>query len=357
MIGVPVESRLNRSRFLLPARSPFIDRLSIGYFATAVNPPDWSMMSESRAKHRLLDGRSFVYGALTAGLPVATAVPAHAQYLGLNLRGDTGLKSGSQPGPGYYFVLPLYYRADYSALKLPDGNTAQSDYGVGVGLLAPVLAVTTNWKILGGNYGFQAVAPFMGNRQSLAGGAVQKNLGYGYADTYIQPINLGWHTKRADFLGAYGFYAPTGPRTLDMWAHEMVAGTTVYLGEAKNWHVAGAMYYDINQKKRSTDVKVGQYMTIEGGAGRSFIKGAASAGLAYVVQLKTTDDSGADIPRLLPRGKNKAYGLGPEINMPFFAKGKFVGLLGFRYTFEFANSTNFQGRNLAVTMTLARLRQ
>ena len=103
------------------------------------------------------------------------------------------------------------------------------------------------------------------------------------------------------------------------------------------------------------DIKVGQYMTIEGGVGRSFIKGAASAGMAYVMQWKTTDDSGADIPPLLPRGKNKAYGLGPEINMPFFAKGKFVGLLGFRYTFEFANSTNFQGRNLALTLTLAKL--
>ncbi len=314
------------------------------------------MPEDNRVKHRLLSRRALVFGALTAGLLLASAMPAHAQYLGLNLRGDTGLKSGSQPGPGYYFALPLYYRADYSTLKLPNGNTAPGDYGVGVGLLAPVVAVTTNWKILGANYGFQVVTPFMGNRQSLAGGAVEKNLGYGYADTYIQPINLGWQTKRADFLGAYGFYAPTGPRTLDMWAHEIVAGTTVYLDGAKNWHVAGTMYYDINQKKRSTDVKVGQYMTIEGGAGRSFIKGAASAGLAYLMQWKMTDDSGAAIPPLLPRGKNKAYGLGPEINMPFFAKGKFVGLLGFRYTFEFANSTNFQGRNLAVTLTLARLR-
>jgi hypothetical protein len=189
-------------------------------------------MPENRTERRLLNDRAIVFGALTAGLLLASAMPAHAQYLGLNLRGDTGLRSGSQPGPGYYFVLPLYYRADYSTLKLPDGNTAPGDYGVGVGLLSPVVAVTTKWKILGANYGFQIVTPFMGNRQSLAGGAVEKNLGYGYADTYIQPINLGWHTKRADFLGAYGFYAPTGPRTLDMWAHEIVAGTTVYLDDA-----------------------------------------------------------------------------------------------------------------------------
>ncbi len=314
------------------------------------------MPEEIRTKRHLLNDRAVAACALIAGLHLAAAMPANAQYLGLNLRGDTGLKSGSQPGPGYYFVLPLYYRADYQSLKLPNGNTVPGDNGVGVGFLAPAVSVTTKWEILGANYGFQIVAPFMGNRQSLAGGLVDRNLGYGYADTYIQPINLGWSTKRADFLGAYGFYAPTGPRSLDMWAHEIVAGTTVYVDGAKNWHVAGTMYYDINQRKRSEDIKVGQYMTIEGGVGRSFFKGAASAGMAYVMQWKTTNDSGSGIPKLLPRGKNKAYGLGPEINMPLFAKGQFMGFLGCRYTFEFANSTNFQGRNLALTLTLARLR-
>jgi len=314
------------------------------------------MPEQNLFKRHLLTRRIPTVRVLSVALLLGAAIPAHAQYLGLNLRGDTGLKSGSQPGPGYYFALPLYYRSDYSTLKLPNGNTAPGDYGVGVGLLAPVVAVTTNWKILGANYGFQIVPTFMGNRQSLAGGAVEKNLGYGEADTYIQPINLGWHTKRADFLGAYGFYAPTGPRTLDMWAHEMVAGTTVYFDDAKSWHVAATMFYDINQRKRSRDIKVGQYMTIEGGVGRSFLKGVASTGMAYVMQWKTTNDSGADIPPLLPRGKNTAYGLGPEINMPLFAKGKFMGFVGLRYTFEFANSTNFQGRNLAVTLTLARLR-
>lgn len=286
---------------------------------------------------------------------LAAAMPAHAQYLGLNLRGDAGLKSGSQAGPGYYLVMPLYYRSDYTSLQLPNGNTVPGDNSVGVGLLAPALAVTTKWKILGANYGFQVIPTFVGSRQSLAGGAVEKNLGYGFADTYVQPINLGWNTKHADFLGGYGFYAPTGPRTLDMWAHEIVAGTTVYFDAAKMWHVAGTIFYDINQRKRSKDITVGQYMTIEGGVGRSFLKGTASAGMAYVVQRKTTDDSGADISRLLPRGRNKAYGLGPEINLPLFAKGKFLGFFGFRYTFEFSNSTNFQGRNLAVTLTLAKL--
>jgi len=290
-------------------------------------------------------------------LIAAAAMPAQAQYLGLNLRGDVGMKSGSQPGPGYYLVVPLFYRADYSSLRGQNGNELPGNLNTTINLIAPVFSATTKFKILGATYGFQIVPPFMNQRLSLAAGPVQRNNNYGFGDMYVQPVNLGWRRKRADFLAAYGFYAPTGSgsRTLDMWAHELVAGTTVYLDQAKSWHVAGTMFYDIHQRKRSEDITVGNYLTIEGGAGRSFLKGAGSAGLAYLMQWKTTYDSGSDVNPLLPRAKNKAYGLGPEINLPFFARGSLVGLLGFRYTFEIGNSTNFQGNNLVFTLTLAKL--
>jgi hypothetical protein len=39
---------------------------------------------------------------------------------------------------------------------------------------------------------------------SLSGG------GSGFADTYVQPLNLGWHLKRADVNVGYAFNAPTG---------------------------------------------------------------------------------------------------------------------------------------------------
>ncbi len=314
------------------------------------------MSEQDRTQFHLVTGRAVAAVALTAWLLVVGATPARAQYLGLNLRGDMGMKSGSQLPEGYYFTLPLYYRSDYGSLILSDGTRLARDNNLAVPILAPVITVTTPWKILGANYGFQVVTPFMDNRLSLAaGGGVTKGLGYGYADTFVQPINLGWTTKRADFLAAYGFYAPTGPRTLHMWGHEMTAGTTVYFDKAKNWHAAGTMSYDIYQKKNDQDVRVGDYLTIEGGAGRSFLQGAGGVGVAYVMQWKTTDDTGSDIPKPFPGGKNKAYGIGPEFNMPFFAKGSLVGLLGFRYTFEFHNSANFQGRNLCLTLTLAKL--
>jgi hypothetical protein len=227
---------------------------------------------------------------------------------------------------------------------------------VTVSIFAPVVAVTTSIKLLGANYGFQIAPTIASQPQSVAGGLINRNDSYGFGETYIQPVNLGWRAKRADFLAGYGFYAPTGPGSLDMWAHEIVAVTTVYLDDSKHRHAAGTMFYDINQRKRSADIKVGDYLTIEGGAGRSFLKGAGSAGLAYVLQWKTTSDSGTDIPPYLPRARNTAYGIGPELNVPFFAKGSLVGLFGFRYTFDMGNTYNFQGNDLVLSITLAKLK-
>jgi hypothetical protein len=140
-----------------------------------------------------------------------------------------------------------------------------------------------------------------------------------------------------------------------MWAHELIAGTTVYLDNAKNWHVAVTSFYDFHQKKSDQDLRVGQILTVEGGAARSFIKGAAHAGLAYVAQWKVTDDSGSDFPAVLPKSKNRAYGLGPEVAMPVFAKGTLVGLVNVRYIWEFGAKTNFEGNTLLVSFTLAKL--
>ena len=217
--------------------------------------------------------------------------------------------------------------------------------------------MTTTVKIAGATYGFQIVPVFLNQRLDLAAEGFSIATGYGFGDLYVQPINLGWRTKRADFLAGYGLYAPTGKgaRSLDMWAHELIAGTTVYLDSAKNWHVAATGFYDFHQKKSDQDLRVGQILTVEGGVARSFVKGAAHAGLAYVAQWKMTHDSGNDFPALLPKSKNRAYGLGPDVTMPVFAKGALVGLVGMRYIWEFGAKTNFEGNNFLVSFTLAKL--
>ena len=60
--------------------------------------------------------------------------------------------------------------------------------------------------------------------------------GFDLGDIFLQPINLGWHLKQADFMVTYGIYFPTGKYSfggddntgLGMWTHEFGAGTTIY---------------------------------------------------------------------------------------------------------------------------------
>jgi len=290
---------------------------------------------------------------------LAVMVPsARAQYLGLNLRGDVGLKSGSQPGPGYYFSIPLWYRNDYNGIRGPNGNKLASDLDINVNILTtPAIAVITKAKIAGATYGFQIVPMVMNKRLELVESGQETGESYGFGDMYIQPINLGWRTKRADFLTAYGVYVPTGAgdRSLDMWAHEIVAGTTVYFDSAKKWHAAATGFYEIHQNKRGVDLRVGDILTLEGGFGRSFLKGAGNAGLAYVAQWKVTDDSGADFPARLQKSKNRAYGLGPDVSFPVFAKGTLIGLVGVRFIHEFGARTSFEGSSFVLSFTLAKL--
>jgi hypothetical protein len=94
---------------------------------------------------------------------------ARAQLLGFNLRGDTGIKSGSQPGPGIYVMSPLYFRSDYNGLRDRNGDKILSGLDVDVNLLVvPGLAVTTNAEIAGGTYGFQIIPLVMDQRLTLA---------------------------------------------------------------------------------------------------------------------------------------------------------------------------------------------
>lgn len=300
--------------------------------------------------------RRFVWSLAACAAVMLVSSDLRAQYLGLNLRGDVGLKSGSQPPPGYYFTLPLYYGNDYSGVRDRDGNTIADGLDLNVNLLAtPAIAMTTNAKIFGGTLGLQAVLPFMGGRAEIAQAGIALAEGYGLADIYVQPLSLGWRTPAADFRAGYAFFAPTGAgnRSLDMWAHELSAGSTVYFDDRQLWHFAATAFYEIHQKKTDQDVRVGDILTVEGGLGGSFLKGAGSAGVAYVAQWKITNDSGDDFPALIPKSKSRVFGLGPDVTLPVFAVGTLVGLLNARYIWEFGGRSTFEGQTFVAGFTLA----
>ena len=297
---------------------------------------------------------------------LAIALPGRAQFAGHNTKGDMGLNAGSQAPPGLW-VVPMVYA--YSADTLRDGNGdrfAPLGGGGSIDTEAAVLGLlyTTEYKILGGSYGFSVWPSVTNNALGLPILPTDVGASTGLGDLYIQPMVLGWNTQRADFTAGLGVYAPVGEfdiegdsnRGLGMWSYEIFGGTTLYLDEAKTWNLAALAAYETHGKKDGTDIRVGDILTIEGGLGKSFMDGSVNIGLAFYGQWKITDD---DIGIALPPGSNvvntskfRVFGFGPEVTLPLASKAKLFGFLTLRYFWETGARSTLEGNTFLATFTL-----
>lgn len=287
------------------------------------------------------------------------AAPAEAQLNTQHLKGSTGLKSGSQPPTGVYFIAPVLYH--YSADRVKDDQGKRVDvatadlnsrvYGGGIN-------VVTGKKLWGGSYGFQILFP-VGANNRLQGTEIDANPGAGLSDSVISPISLGWHFTRADVTTGYTIFVPTGRYTdgarnntgLGMWGHELALGATAYLTESRQWHAATLATFDFQSKKEDSDTKVGNVMNLEGGFGGDFLKGGLTAGLNYYASFKLTDDRIDGLPDIVLRGKNRVFAAGPEVQLALARKNTLYGFLKVNYQWEVYARTTTQGGELTLLAT------
>ena len=294
-----------------------------------------------------------------AGLVIGTlAVPAQAQLLTQHIKGTTGLKAGSQPPPHTYIVGPLIYVYNTDDVRNRNGDRLPIDasitsvaYGMGILWVTPK-------KILGGNYGVEVLFP-VGANNRIQGTEIDANPGAGLTDSVIAPIQLGWHFKRADAIAGYSIFVPTGRYEdgasdntgFGMWGHELSAGTTVYLNEARQYHAATVVSFDFQSKKEDSETKVGNAMNLEGGIGADFLKGGLSTGLVYYASFKLTEDRIQGFPVNIPISKSKVFALGPEVQLALARKGKLYGSLKVNYQWEVYARTATKGTELTILAT------
>jgi hypothetical protein len=311
--------------------------------------------------------RVVVVVSITATLLVPAT--ARAQYQGHNFRGDLGVNSATQPGPGIYVVMP-YAQWNADTIKDADGDPFAVDRfgGFDFRLLAPTVVGVTKLKLLGANYGYMVSVPFSTIRPERADETADSH-SWGLTDLYVVPVQLGWHTARADIDAGYGFYAPTGryeARATDnvglgMWSHELRGGVTAFLDAEKKLSIATTAFFEMHSKKKDIDIKVGNLLTLEGGAAYNVPQIAGAFGLGYYFQQKVSDDSGADVPTALLRatnllGRNRTFGIGPDVTMGLFQRGTTAGVVNVRYLWESGAKSTFEGGTFWISMTIAKLR-
>lgn len=273
------------------------------------------------------------------------------------VRGDNGLKSGSQAPPGFFLTGLVYF---YDANEIIDGDGRSFNrVGVDQRLAGAALTYVSKKKFLGGNYAASVVLPLLNVAIDTPQSGAKTGLGY--SDTYVQPLQLGWHKKRYDALVGYGLFIPTGRFTagasdnhgLGMWSHELSAGVTVYPDEKKQWNVATNAYYNIQSHIKGTDRKAGNVLSLEGGVGRTFCKGLCTAGVDYYTQWKVTNDKFPNVPAGF-LSKHRYYGIGPEINAVIPISAKTLAIFKLTYYQEFGNRVATQGSSVIMSVTLGK---
>lgn len=290
--------------------------------------------------------------------------PVRAQFLGHNLTGDYGIQSGTQPEPGKY-LSATYFGYQGDVLVDSDGNEIGLDPMQRGELDVNGYAFTwwhvTNYHVLGGNYSYLIAPAWSDNRLRAPVLGVSQGTSSEFSDLYIQPINLGWTTERFDYSAGIGAYLPTGEFEVDaddngglgFWSVELFAGATYYFDAAKSWHLSGMLFYETHGKQEDTDIRVGDIITVEGGLGKSFMAGAITAGIAYYGQWKVSDDDFGNIeePDRDFFGRNRGFGVGPEITLPIASSSKLYGLFNLRYFWESGNRSTVEGEALVATIT------
>jgi hypothetical protein len=217
---------------------------------------------------------------IIACLIVGCASLLQSQQKGQYVPGQQGLNAGVVPDPGVtYANMTINYSA--SQLNNANGNSVSGISGTySFWVNENVFYYVPKFKVLGATFAPYAAVNFANG--SLVAGLVGTNLsanggGEGLADTWVEPVNLGWHLKRADFNVGYAFIAPTGRYTAGAsnnvgsgyWGNHITSGTTFYITKNKGTTANLFTDWEIHGQKTGTDITPGQAFTMEWGLGQT----------------------------------------------------------------------------------------
>jgi len=203
---------------------------------------------------------------------VATAcsLAAPAQVRGVYPTGMSATNSGVTAGPGLtYSNLTILFARD--TLRGTNGEiTATGENSVLMNMNTFVW-VSRPQAILGGVlYSTSATLPIANNsltsdvNGTLGGGA-------GFADSYYQPVILGWRMKRADVRAIYGFLAPTGRFNAGAdnnvgsgyWTNVPASGQTFYLTRNKATAISAFEMYEFHGTQEGTSIHPGETFDLD----------------------------------------------------------------------------------------------
>jgi hypothetical protein len=283
--------------------------------------------------------------------------PIQAQVRGVYPVGMGATNSGVTPESGLtYSNLFVFFSRDEE--KDAQGNViATGQNSIIMDLNSFVWVSSKELKPLGGAV-FSASATLPVANNSLTSDIVGNiSAGGGFADSFYQPLILGWRKKRADIRAIYGFLAPTGAFTAGAnnnvgsgyWTSVISSGQTFYLTADKATAVSAFEMYEFHGTQEGTAIHPGQTFNLDYSVTRAFPLKAGlrlQLGLVGYGQWQTTDKNGPTITPEQAAAHYKVNALGFAANALFPDRKASIGV---KYFHEFECRSTYQGYTLQIS--------
>jgi len=294
-----------------------------------------------------------------AMIPVAAllcvAMPLAGQVRGVYPLGMSAVSAGSLFGPGVSYVNAfLFYARD--ELRGAEGELVSTGKQTVLMDLNTIAWASRKPVLFGARLAGAVTLPIANN--SLTSDVLgPQSGGGGFADSYFQPLMLGWHLSRADIKAVYGFLAPTGAfeagRTDNVgsgyWTHVVSSGQTAWLTASRHLALSAFEIYEFHGTQEGTGVRPGQTVSVD-----YSLTGLVplsqdlqlQAGLAGYSQWQTSASTG---PGTDPSARYQVHALG--VTGSLVLPGRRVQV-GSRYLHEFEARSTFQGYSVQVSASV-----
>jgi hypothetical protein len=295
--------------------------------------------------------------SVVAGPMFFVSTASRAQVRGVYPVGMNATNSGVTPEAGItYSNLFVFFSRDEE--RDPAGNVvATGQNSIMMDLNSFVWVSQRKIGFLGGPvFSASATLPIANNSltSDLAGSL---SGGGGFADSFYQPLILGWRKRRADIRAMYGFLAPTGKFQAGgnnnvgsgYWTSVLSSGQTIYLSENKATALSAFEMYEFHGTQEVTMIRPGQTLNLDYSLTQSFpLQGILrlQLGLVGYGQWQTTDKHGPTITPEQAAAHYKVNSLGFAANA-LFTKRK--ASLGIKYFHEFACRSTYQGYTMQIS--------
>ena len=282
---------------------------------------------------------------------------AHAQVRGVYPVGMNATNSGVTPDAGItYANLFVFFSRDEE--KGSHGEVlATGQNSIMMDLNSFVWVSKKKIGVLGGAIlSASATLPVANNSlTSDIQGAISG--GGGFADSFYQPLILGWRKKRADIRAVYGFLAPTGKFNAGAnnnvgsgyWTSVVSGGQTFYLTKNRATALSAFQMYEFHGTQQGSMIHPGQTLNLDYSLTQAIpLQGnlRLQLGLVGYGQWQTTDKRGPTITPEQGAAHYKANALGFAANVMLPERKVSVGVKYFR---EFECRSTFQGYTLQIS--------